>query len=137
VSRTRLIYVPPGDGNFYCDTTGDGRDDYVWIYEDGHAAELYVNNNAPPTWDIGTTALFSVPGPRNGIHLADWNGDGRCDVLVQDKTSGALTMWRNDYDASTKVWKFTNVGTVSGAASCSQGWGVGIFDLGLRLHDIE
>lgn len=117
---------------------GSGRDDYVWIFNEGHTAELYMNQGLPSSaWGIGTKSLFSVPGPRVGIHLADWTGDGKCDVLVQTKENGALRMWRNDYNSATKTFAFTDVGFVSGPARCSQGWGVGIFDRGLRLHDVE
>lgn len=116
---------------------GTGKDDYVWVYNDGHAAELYINNGDLPHWGIGPKTLFSVPGPRVGIHIADWNGDGRCDILTQNKATGQLTMLRNDYITSSHTSKFTNVGVVSGPARCTQGWGVGIFDLGLRLHDVE
>jgi hypothetical protein len=116
-----------------------GSDDYVWIYMDGHAnsEDMYANIHQPPAWGHDTKITLSVPGPRTGIHLADWNGDGKCDVLVQDKNSGALTLWENRYDASTNILKFANVGVVTGAATCTQGWGVNIFDRGVRLADME
>jgi hypothetical protein len=41
------------------------------------------------------------------------------------------------YDAAAKVLKFSNQGVKSGSASCTQGWGVGIFDRGMRIADIE
>lgn len=116
-----------------------GSDDYVWIYSDGHAdsGDFYANIHEPPGWGHETKITLKVPGPRIGIHLADWNGDGKCDVLVQDKKTGALTMWENRYDASTNTLKFANVGVVTGAATCTQGWGVGIFDRGMAVVDIE
>ena len=125
------------DGNFYCDMRGTGADDYVWIWSDGHAAELYANVHSPPNWGHDTSISLNVPGPRVGIHLADWNGDGRCDVLVQDKATGALTLHENEYNAQENKLTFKNVGVVSGAATCTQGWGVSIFDRGMRLADIE
>ncbi|AEO70515.1 carbohydrate esterase family 3 protein [Thermothielavioides terrestris NRRL 8126] len=127
------------DGVFYCDMTGSGSDDYVWIYMDGHAdaADFFANIHSPPDWGHSITISLRVPGPRMGIHLADWDGDGRCDVLVQDKATGALTMWHNDYDAKAKKLQFSNQGVKSGAARCTEGWGVGIFDRGLRLADID
>jgi hypothetical protein len=127
------------DGNFYCDMTGSGSDDYVWVYYDGHSdsTDFFMNTHNPAYWGNDGRITLSVPGPRNGIHLADWNGDGKCDVLVQNKASGALTLWENRYDASTKKLTFANVGVVTGAATCTQGWGVNIFDRGMRLADIE
>lgn len=41
------------------------------------------------------------------------------------------------YDAAAKLLKFSNQGVKSGSASCIQGWGVGIFDRGMRIADIE
>jgi hypothetical protein len=125
------------DGNFYCDMRGTGSDDYVWIYKDGHAAEVFANIHEPPEWGHSTTISLSVPGPRIGIHLADWNGDGKCDVLVQNKATGALTLYENRFDAAKNALTFVNVGVVTGAATCTQGWGVGIFDRGMRLADME
>jgi hypothetical protein len=78
--------------------TGSGSDDYVWIYMDGHAdsTDFFQNIHAPPDWGHSISITLAVPGPRVGIHLADWDNDGLCDVLVQDKATGALTVWHND-----------------------------------------
>ncbi|KAK3372649.1 carbohydrate esterase family 3 protein [Podospora didyma] len=124
------------DGNFYCDMRGTGADDYVWIYEDGHAAEINANIHSPPAWGHSTSISLNVPGPRVGIHLADWTGNGRCDVLVQNKATGALTLYENQF--SNNALTFTNRGVVSGSGGwCTEGWGVGIFDRGMRLADID
>lgn len=125
------------DGNFYCDMRGSGADDYVWIYQDGHASEINVNIHSPPYWGHSLSISLSVPGPRVGIHLADWDGDGKCDVLVQNKATGALTLYANQYSSSSNTLTFVNRGVVTGAATCTEGWGVGIFDRGMRLADIE
>ncbi|KAF4968093.1 hypothetical protein FSARC_4454 [Fusarium sarcochroum] len=124
------------DGNYYCDMTGSGSDDFVWIYQDGHAAEINVNIHSPPAWGHTTTIELKVPGPRNGIHLADWTGDGRCDVIVQNKATGDLTVFKNLYDKAANRITFDS-GTTHASSKCDQGWGVGIFDLGMRFHDID
>lgn len=36
------------DGNFYCDMTGSGSDDYVWIYYDGKLDQVNLNIHSPP-----------------------------------------------------------------------------------------
>jgi hypothetical protein len=72
-----------------------------------------------------------------GIHVADWNGDGKCDVLVQDKASGTLTLYENRYSPGQNTITFYNQGVVSNQAQCNQGWGVNIFDRGMRMADIE
>ncbi|KAH7417851.1 carbohydrate esterase family 3 protein [Cadophora sp. MPI-SDFR-AT-0126] len=126
------------DGNFYCDMRGSGSDDYVWIYFDGRIDEINTNFHNPPQWGHNTELSISVPGPRVGIHLADWTGDGKCDILVQDKASGALRMYENRYDpANPNYLPFAAPIQVSGAGTCSEGWGVGIFDRGMRLADVD
>ncbi|CZR48139.1 uncharacterized protein FPRO_12749 [Fusarium proliferatum ET1] len=124
------------DGNFYCDMRGTGSDDYVWIYFDGHAAELNANIHNPPLWGNDLKIELKVPGPRVGIHLADWTGDGKCDVLVQNEATGALTLYENTYKTGSKSVTFTNKGVVT-PATCSQGWGVSPFDRGMKLADID
>ncbi|KAI1261901.1 carbohydrate esterase family 3 protein [Xylariaceae sp. FL1019] len=127
------------DGDFYCDMRGSGSDDYVWIYSDGHAGELNVNIHKPPSWGHSTRIAISVPGPRVAIHLADWDGDGRCDIWVQQK-SGLLSVHLNLYDSATDKITFGDaypVNSNSIAPLCTEGWGVGIFDRGMRLADID
>jgi hypothetical protein len=45
-------------------------------------------------------------------------------------------MYRNDYSLTTDKFTFTNVGVVSGVAKCTQGYGPGLYDLGVRFADI-
>ncbi|KAH8891447.1 hypothetical protein GQ53DRAFT_865088 [Thozetella sp. PMI_491] len=125
-----------GDGVYYCDMTGSGRDDYVWVWSDGHAAVFFGNIHNPPYWSAGTDQLFNIQRSRRSIYLADWDGDGKCDVLSQRQSDGALEMWKNNWTAE-KGWNFVYQGFVSGPATCAEGWGVNIFDRGLALVDID
>jgi len=59
----------------------------------------------------------------------------RCDVLVQDKATGAITPWINQYDAGAKTIRFTKTAATRGM--CDQGWGLSIFDRGMRVGDLE
>lgn len=124
------------DGTFYCDMRGTGSDDYVWIWSDGHSTEIYANTHNPPWW--GNDVKINIPalGNRVGVHLADWTGNGRCDVLVQNRANGAITLYANNWDAATKTLTFTNRGVVA-TPGCTEGWGVGIFDRGMRIADLE
>ncbi|XEU97574.1 hypothetical protein FSHL1_002860 [Fusarium sambucinum] len=124
------------DGTYYCDMRNSGSDDLVWIYQDGRVDEINVNIHSPPAWGHAIDFDFRVPGPRNGIHLADWTGDGKCDIIVQDKGSGALTIYENTYVTASGRMTFAS-NTIHAAPGCDQGWGVGIFDLGMRIHDID
>lgn len=124
------------DDSFYCDMRGTGADDLVWIYDAGNVDEINTNIHSPPNWGHDTHISFSVPGPRVGIHLADWTGDGRCDILVQSKGDGAITLWENQHDQGFKSNTFTNRGVVA-TSGCTQGWGVSVFDRGMRIAGVE
>ncbi|KAF5001515.1 hypothetical protein FGRMN_986 [Fusarium graminum] len=124
------------DGSYYCDMRNSGSDDLVWIYQDGRIDEINVNIHSPPAWGHAIEFNFRVPGPRNGIHLADWTGDGKCDIIVQSKATGDLTIYQNNYQTGSGQMTFAG-STIHASPSCEQGWGVGIFDLGMRIHDID
>jgi hypothetical protein len=64
------------------------------------------------------------------------SGDGRCDILSQRRSDGALEMWRNDYNPTTAKWAFTYLG-FNTPPRCSHDWGVGVNDRSIRLADIE
>jgi hypothetical protein len=69
-----------GDGTHYCDMDGDGRDDYVWVGPNGRI-DIYLNNDNRPYWDnYGNVITLGVA--RKAIHIADIDGDGKCDVSL-------------------------------------------------------
>lgn len=124
------------DGTFYCDMRGTGSDDYVWIYQDGHSNEIFANTHNPPFWDPNYTFTLNVGAPRTLIHLADWTGNGRCDVLVQDKVTSAVTLWENQWNEGTRTLTFANRGVVA-SPGCGKSTGVSIFDRSMRIADME
>jgi hypothetical protein len=124
------------DGTFYCDMRGTGSDDMVWIYADGHSNEIFANTHNPPFWDPNYTFTLNVGTPRTLIHLADWTGNGRCDVLVQNKVTSAITLWENQWNAGTKTLTFANRGVVA-SPGCGKSTGVSIFDRSMRIADME
>jgi lysophospholipase L1-like esterase len=124
------------DGTFFCDMRGTGSDDYVWIYADGHSNEIFANTHNPPFWDPNYKFTLKVDAPRTLIHLADWTGNGRCDVLVQDKTTSAVTLWENQWNSATKTLTFANRGVVA-SPGCGKSTGVSIFDRNMRIADMD
>ncbi|KAK4902064.1 hypothetical protein LTR27_000966 [Elasticomyces elasticus] len=125
------------DGTFYCDMRGTGSDDYVWIYADGHSDELFANTHNPPNWDWKSNKItLKVSAPRTLIHLADWTGNGRCDVLVQNRATSAVTLLENQWNAATKTLTFANRGVVA-SPGCGASTGTSIFDRNMRIADME
>lgn len=69
------------------------------------------------------------------INSADFDGDGKCDIARVTKATGEVQVWLNQYNGVEFL--FNDMGLWSGAARCTQGWGYGLFDLGLRFADVS
>ena len=97
--------------------------------------EPFIFSRTSTTGVAGTTeASFTTHRPRQEVHLSDFDSDGKCDVLLVDKTSGATRLMLNAYDGST--FAFEDKGIVTGRATCTEGYGRGKHDLGVRWHDL-
>lgn len=70
----------------------------------------------------------------------DWDGDGFCDILAVERHTGRVEMWRNLYRPGDKSPTFANpVWAVDSGSSqhlCTEGWGWGLYDQGLRFADL-
>jgi lysophospholipase L1-like esterase len=76
----------------YCDMTGSGSDSYLSIGPSG-ALKLYQNLH-----NSGTHIKFGEILPDQGlaandVHLADLDGDSRCDYIIVNNRTGSL-QWR-------------------------------------------
>jgi hypothetical protein len=52
-----------------------------------------------------------------------------------DKLTGTTTMYRNDF--ANGQFAFTNIGVVTGSATCTTQYGFDFHDNGVRWHDID
>ena len=76
-----------GTGDF----NGDGRDDIFWRHDNGTVTNWLGTGNGGFVGNDG--AIFrAVPTSWNVAATADFNGDGRDDILWRD-TNGAVTDW--------------------------------------------
>ncbi|KAL1612344.1 hypothetical protein SLS60_000570 [Paraconiothyrium brasiliense] len=85
-----------GDGVRFCDLDGDGLDDLVNIWGGGmvDAQQRVDNGDGSFSWtDWGRIAELAID--RKFVHLADWDGDGRCDLLTVDKSTGDVVLHKN------------------------------------------
>jgi hypothetical protein len=121
-----------GDGARYCDMTGSGSDDYIFVDVTG-SIHLFENEHNWGHWnDRGV--IYNANRPRQEIHLADFDGDSKCDIFFVDKASGATRVLLNGYDGNK--FSFKDIGIVTGHATCTEGYGHSKHDLGVRWHDL-
>jgi len=114
---------------------GDGLDDYIYVNPSG-VFTLFGNLRSPPAWQQYGVIYSRTISSRKQLHFADWNGDGRCDILFVDKYTGQVNMARNDGFVNGKL-TFWDYGLVSSTATCNQGYGSAFGDLGVRFAHIS
>ena len=122
-----------GDGDRYCDMTGSGSDDYIFINATG-AITLFENDHNWGYW-VPWGVIYNANRTREEVHIADFDADGKCDILLVDKDTGATTVILNEY--SSGAFSFSNIGVVTGSATCTEGYGNDKHDLGVRWHDLD
>ncbi|KAI3398912.1 hypothetical protein diail_8235 [Diaporthe ilicicola] len=132
------------DGDRYCNMRGrsNGRQDYVWIFSNGkmhifEALDSFPDN--PPYWG-SNYVMFDLTGSRamdrRDLHLADWDGDGACDIIYTNPEEGAVEVWMNRIK-TTGSFNWEYVGNPAPQLSCDQKRGVGINDLAVRFADLS
>jgi hypothetical protein len=120
--------------------SGTGNDDYVFIDHNSNVT-IFRNANKPPNTDYSgwhdKGVVLELGGiNRKAIHLGDWNGDGFCDVIIADKATGALDVYYTYWDQASDQFSFEPKKRVV-ENGCKEGWGVGMYDLGIRFADID
>ncbi|KAH8834872.1 hypothetical protein DL96DRAFT_10202 [Flagelloscypha sp. PMI_526] len=129
-----------GAGVRFADLNGDGRAEYIYLYESG-AADAWLNlgpqdgQSQYGWWPQGQVASGPFNGAtRDNIIFADINGDGRDDYLTVTHTGGAVEAW---YNAGSR--------TPGGLLDANVGWwpqgviatGVGTSGAGVTFADID
>ncbi|KAF9873870.1 hypothetical protein CkaCkLH20_08604 [Colletotrichum karsti] len=141
---TKLV----ADGDKYCNMKGyaDGRADYVWVHSRG-GMTLYPNLGRTSVADgktfwgmyesnIFDPASFGRSLDRRDLFLADWDGDGTCDVVwVNPDAQNRVEVWINNYP-KTKTWSWTHLADPAPQLSCPERRGLGLFDLPVAFADM-
>ncbi|KAF8864123.1 hypothetical protein BDZ45DRAFT_797633 [Acephala macrosclerotiorum] len=65
------------------------------------------------------------------------DGDGKCGFLIVDEKTNSVHTMRSDYSRETDTFAWTDMGIVSGDASCTETYGTGLYDLAVRFADID
>jgi hypothetical protein len=139
------------DGDRYCNMLGhaNGAMDYIWVHSTGYMI-LYESFGGafpaePPYWgphyQIWTPdGRYDQAIDRRDLHLADWNGDGLCDIIYVYPDTGEMDVWLNQYNNGGDITQWTlqsNAGPSGDTTPCPEKRGVGIFDLAVRFADID
>jgi hypothetical protein len=80
---------------------------------------------------------------RRDLHLADWDGDGLCDIIYVNPDTGYMDgVWLNQYKttrnlASSANWRSVRAGPHDSLAPCPERRGTHIYDLAVRFADID
>ncbi|CRK28342.1 hypothetical protein BN1708_015201 [Verticillium longisporum] len=130
-----------GDGARWGDVTGTGFDDYIWISAFGEVT-IFPNKARANSFDWyksvawGSTTLVKTGVTRRALHIADWNGDGKADIIAVDRVSGELTVWLSTSEPG-KV-SFQDAKKYSDTKGfCTLGWGVLYYDTSHHFADIN
>jgi hypothetical protein len=128
----------------------DGRMDYVWVLSKGDM-RLYPNKGLGPdefsddgesywgdNYVIFDPAALSVNMDldRRDLHLADWDGDGLCDIIWTDpNNNNSIRLWRNRYrEVGEFEWEYH--ATPAPELYCPEERGIGYFDRPVHMADL-
>lgn len=125
-----------------------GLEDYVWILSKGQMT-MYPNAGlgrvvpgqsfwGPETviWDPATQA-GGRSLDRRDLHLADWDGDGLCDIIWTDpENENRVQLWRNRYK-ETGGWNWAYNANPASDLYCPQSRGLGIHDIPVHFADVS
>jgi hypothetical protein len=91
----------------------------------------------PPGWTTHGQ-IFDTKRDQKFIHVGDWDGDGLCDVLVVDRITGNVDMFRNTYKKGSEVPTFDASIRVANGTLCPQPILNGnLYDLAVRFGDLD
>jgi hypothetical protein len=97
---------------------------------------VFENIQNPPFWNTHE-GVFWTKTDREHTHFADWDGDGKCDILYVDQVSGQVAWWRNTYNGVGDVPTFATPAVVVQGPACLDRDGVGLYDQAARFPDLD
>ncbi|KAH8800307.1 hypothetical protein F5884DRAFT_904986 [Xylogone sp. PMI_703] len=99
----------PSKGVILADISGDGRQDYLWMDDDGSIPVYYKNavGQIASNWvDLsGSSGIANgIGGARSAVRMADIDGDGRDDYLWVHTQTGGTVYYRNQVGIIAANW---------------------------------
>ncbi|KAM0360431.1 hypothetical protein ACHAP4_002508 [Fusarium culmorum] len=110
----------PGKRVRIADIDGDGRDDYIFLKDNG-GTTIYRNIYGPdndgdkyaPMSDADASGINQSP---DEIDFIDMNGDGKADYVWTSRLDGSVKVWYNDYPKKP-TWR--EAGEIAGGVGTS------------------
>lgn len=87
-------------------------------------------------WETMGTVLHTNCD-RKGLHLGDWDGDGKADIICVNKHTGELSIWFTKFTAGVGFEYAASPTVIPNSAKCRKGWGVGLYDVAARFANIR
>jgi hypothetical protein len=81
--------------------------------------------------------ILETAKSRKFLHFGDWDGDGLCDVLYVDRSTGNVDMWKNTYKSGQTSPTFASAVRVASGGLCPQNFSPGLTDLAVRFGDLD
>ena len=134
-----------GDGIRWGDLRNRGIDDYIWIDPAG-VVNVYPNLNSRSDvsrygqgsgnspWGGAMHAVLRTGLNRRALHVADWDGDGKADIVGVNNNDFSITVWKNNWDGTN--FNFASE-RISGGPYCQEKRGVGYKDQPVHVVDIR
>jgi hypothetical protein len=136
ISQTGSLGAVPADWTIFGtgDFDGDQRSDVLWRHSDGTVA-IWGGIN-PATFQVSSiSSLGAVPGNWQIVGAADFNGDGRADILWRDSNTGTVAIWVLDPIPGSNGVQVSQSGTLGAVPGNWVIAGTGDFN-GDGKHDI-
>ncbi|KAL3436158.1 hypothetical protein BDV09DRAFT_194284 [Aspergillus tetrazonus] len=138
------------DGNRYCNMkVENGLMDYVCIHSTGYL-RLYPNkglvelpSDGSSFWGANeiifdpTREQIGTRLDRRDLHLADWDGDGACDIIWTDPNNqNRVQVWRNKVKETGSIeWEYNS--NAADQLYCPERRGLGYFDRPVNFADVS
>jgi lysophospholipase L1-like esterase len=92
----------PRNEIIFGDLNGDGKKDYVRVYQQTGAIDVWINTGSGGSYVVG-----------DGTRFADMDGNGLDDYLAISPTGAIILYYNRGYDESSKKWIWENQGQIA------------------------
>lgn len=93
-----------------------------------------VGGSGKPLWGAGMHSVLETGMSRRALHIADWDGDGRADVIGVNNDDFSVTVWKNNWNGNSFDFQRQQI---EGGPFCTIKRGLGYDDQSVHVVDIR